>query len=166
MILSTHIVVGTAVASLFPNQPLIGFSAAFTSHFLLDAIPHWDYELSSKKTNWDNRMEDDFNLDRRFVNDLRKILTDIVAGALLATAGLAVSGHWSLTVLAAGIFGGILPDALQVVYVKFRHQPLTSLYRFHMWIQEGKQLKVGPLNGLLLQWAIAVPIVLLSLLVF
>jgi hypothetical protein len=45
MILSTHAVVGGAIASLFPSHPVLVAVAAFASHFAIDAIPHWDYPL-------------------------------------------------------------------------------------------------------------------------
>jgi hypothetical protein len=45
MILSTHAIVGGAIASLFPSHPLLVVAAGFVSHFAIDAIPHWDYPL-------------------------------------------------------------------------------------------------------------------------
>ena len=38
MTLTTHAVVGAAVATLLPSHPLLGISAAFLSHFFVDAI--------------------------------------------------------------------------------------------------------------------------------
>jgi hypothetical protein len=42
MILSTHAIVGAAIASFLPSHPTIAFVLGFGSHFVLDAIPHWD----------------------------------------------------------------------------------------------------------------------------
>lgn len=47
MILSTHAVVGGAIGSLFPSHPILVALLGFTSHFVIDAIPHWDYPLKS-----------------------------------------------------------------------------------------------------------------------
>ena len=47
MILSTHAVVGGALAGLFPSHPVAAFAVGFASHFVIDAIPHWDYPLRS-----------------------------------------------------------------------------------------------------------------------
>jgi hypothetical protein len=47
MILSTHAIVGGALASLFPSHPVVIIAAGFASHFAIDAIPHWDYKLRS-----------------------------------------------------------------------------------------------------------------------
>jgi hypothetical protein len=35
------------VASLIPAHPWLGLSLAFASHFLFDALPHWDYPIRS-----------------------------------------------------------------------------------------------------------------------
>jgi hypothetical protein len=45
--LSTHAIVGGAIASLISSHPLLAAVAGFTSHFVIDAIPHWDYRLRS-----------------------------------------------------------------------------------------------------------------------
>jgi hypothetical protein len=35
MILTTHAITGAAVASVFPNNPALGFVAGFASHFFV-----------------------------------------------------------------------------------------------------------------------------------
>lgn len=47
MILSTHAIVGAAIATLFPDHPALAFISGVASHFAIDAIPHWDYRLRS-----------------------------------------------------------------------------------------------------------------------
>jgi hypothetical protein len=47
MILSTHAIVGAALASLMPSHPIAAFAAGFASHFVIDSTPHWDYPLKS-----------------------------------------------------------------------------------------------------------------------
>ena len=47
MILSTHAIVGAAIASFLPSHPTTAFVLGFGSHFVLDAIPHWDYPIKS-----------------------------------------------------------------------------------------------------------------------
>jgi len=39
MILSTHAIVGAAIASFLPSHPTTAFVLGFASHFVLDAIP-------------------------------------------------------------------------------------------------------------------------------
>lgn len=46
---TAHALVAGAIAAKFPN-PLISVPLAFTSHFIMDAVPHWDIG-----TNWRTR---------------------------------------------------------------------------------------------------------------
>src|ERR1035441_1590405 len=84
MTLTTHAVVGAAIAASMPNRPVLGFILAFASHFALDAIPHWDYRLSSQKTGGSNRMDDDMIMNKNFFIDLLKIGLDMSCGIILA----------------------------------------------------------------------------------
>jgi hypothetical protein len=47
MNLSTHAIVGGAIASLMPSHPMLVAVAGFASHIAIDTIPHWDYRLRS-----------------------------------------------------------------------------------------------------------------------
>jgi hypothetical protein len=51
MILTTHAVVGAALASFVPSHPAVAFVLGFGSHFILDAIPHVDYPIGSRSVN-------------------------------------------------------------------------------------------------------------------
>jgi hypothetical protein len=51
MILSTHAIVGGAIASLMPGHPVFAFVTGAASHFAIDAIPHVDYPLYSITVN-------------------------------------------------------------------------------------------------------------------
>jgi len=42
---ATHMLAAAAVYSCFPNQKPIGLTLALGSHFLLDAIPHYELKL-------------------------------------------------------------------------------------------------------------------------
>jgi hypothetical protein len=50
-ILSTHAIVGAAIASFLPSHPTTAFVLGFGSHFVLDAIPHWDCPIRSASVN-------------------------------------------------------------------------------------------------------------------
>jgi hypothetical protein len=137
MILTTHAIVGGAVASLFPSHPVLVAGLAFVSHFVIDAIPHWDYPLHSisVKPGADNRT---LKLDRALVLDLTSIGFDACAGLALALWLFATPA--TTGVIALGAFAGILPDPLQFVHSLYPHQPLTSLQRFHQWIHSKRRL--------------------------
>ncbi|MCX6816468.1 MAG: hypothetical protein NTZ93_01180 [Candidatus Beckwithbacteria bacterium] len=42
MLVTSHALVGAAIAKLIPN-PYLGYPINLCSHFLLDLIPHWDF---------------------------------------------------------------------------------------------------------------------------
>jgi len=163
MILSTHAVIGAAVASLFPGKPILGVSVAFLSHFLLDAIPHWDYNLRSKHQNPLDPLKDDlpFKFNRDYFLDVLKLGLDFFVGIFLSVLIFWHHTHsWQL--LLAGALAGVLPDFLQFVYWKVRREPLTSLQRFHFWLHpEAKITQAVP--GIFSQALLVVVVVLLSI---
>jgi len=140
MILSAHAVAGATLATFTPDKPLVGFTIGFLSHFVLDAIPHWDYfhSLESIKSDGVDPMKDDMVLDRRFLRDILKISADGMVGLILSYLLLGVYMKNSLLIIMCGAVGGMTPDALQFVYMKWKHEPLVSLRKFHLWIHAEK----------------------------
>jgi hypothetical protein len=67
---------------LFPSHPVLVAGLAFVSHFVIDAIPYWDYPLHSisVKPGADNRT---LKLDCALVLDLTSIGFDACAGLAL-----------------------------------------------------------------------------------
>jgi hypothetical protein len=138
LILSTHAIVGGAIASLFPSQPVIAVVAAFASHFAIDAIPHWDYPLRSiavGKTA-DNRR---LTISGALIRDLFVIGFDACAG--LALALFLFATPTTLWVVALGAMAGMLPDPLQFVHSLYPREPLRSMQRFHSWIHSNRKLQ-------------------------
>ncbi len=137
MTLTTHAITGAAIASSMPSHPVLGFAAGFASHFLLDAIPHWDlsYLLKSTKKNSDGSTLDiDMNLNKKFLQDLLMVGVDGLIGLILVYIIFLFYGKISIIALLCGATGGVMPDFLAFVQMKFRHEPFTSLLRFHLWI--------------------------------
>ena len=83
MILTTHAIVGGAIASLVPSHPLLAVIAGFASHFAIDATPHWDYPLRSIAIGK--------GADNRRLRLSRTVLLDLAIIALDACAGLALT---------------------------------------------------------------------------
>jgi hypothetical protein len=137
MILSTHAVVGGALASLFPSHPVAAIAAGFASHFVIDAIPHWDYPLKSISVAQGARNQ--FKLDRLVLRDLSLIGFDALAGLLLVFALFATPA--TITSIMLGALAAMLPDPLQFAHTLYPHEPLRSLQRFHRWIHTKRQLK-------------------------
>ena len=166
MILTTHAIVGAAVANILPSHPFIGFAAGFASHFLLDAIPHWDYSLLSRKKDQSNPMNDDMIINKNFIIDLFKIGVDAIFGIIMALLLFSSPNFHLAWAPLWGAIGAVVPDALQFIYWKWRHEPLTSLYKFHaVWIHSKIKFSDRPVLGISLQVIFILFIVAISKLI-
>ena len=161
MTLTTHALVGVAAARSFPKNPILAFSTAFVSHFLIDAIPHWDYNLMSFKKDQNNPLNNDIIFGRDFVLDLLNISFDVFLAFSFAFLIFGTANFEKNMIVFAGIMGGISPDFLQFIYFKVRKEPLISLQRFHQWIHTKWRLDDRWAIGIFLQVvlvAIVVPV--------
>ena len=148
-------IVGTAVASLFPSNPALGFGVAFLSHFVLDTIPHWDYAIVMKNGNSDIK-DMDIEFNKNFIGSFIKISSDVALGLAVSLVLIFSLNLSSFSSLIAGCLGGMLPDFLQLVYMKFKHEPLLSLQKFHRWIQKDRGCKIkNPIIGIFTQVIVA-----------
>jgi hypothetical protein len=150
MTFTPHAVVGAAIASAMPTHPILGLTLAFVSHFILDAIPHWEYDLSSKSETVDP-MNSDLIINKRFFQDLLVIGTDAIIGLLIVLLCFTFYGPHLLLIPILGALAAVLPDGLQFLYFKWRHQPLISLQRFHIWIHAPKDFKYKLAVGVFIQ---------------
>jgi hypothetical protein len=136
--LSTHAIVGGAVASLFSSHPVLVAVAGFASHFAIDAIPHWDYPLQavSMKRGADNRHQ--LIIDRRLLFDATVVSLDACAGLAMAVWLFATPATFGAIVL--GAIAGMAPDALCFAQKLYPRKPLNSLQRFHRWMHAKQRL--------------------------
>lgn len=150
MTLTTHAIVGATVASLVPQYPVLGICAAFMSHFVLDAIPHLDYPITSASIN--PSVGAAMKFDKSFFVDFSRIGTDMLLGILVSLFVLLPTR--SLLIVLFGAFAGMLPDPLQFVHAHFRHEPLNSLQHFHEWVHTNYHLENAKLLGVISQLSI------------
>jgi hypothetical protein len=136
MILSTHAVVGSAIASFMPGHPVPAFVLGVASHFAIDAIPHVDYPLYSITVK--RSAPSALTLNWLLVQDLSLITLDACLGLAIALWLYASPG--ATTAVLAGTFGAMLPDPLQVLHKLYPREPLRSLQRFHVWIHTKRRL--------------------------
>ena len=121
MILAPHILLGAAIGSKISN-PLAVFALGFASHYFLDALPHYDYEvpgLKAKEVNY-----------KKILTDLTKVATDASCGLALALILIWHSPY--LTNALIGMFGAVLPDAL--LYLSW-HYPKSKFLKIFSWPQ-------------------------------
>lgn len=148
MILTTHAVVGAGMSAVFPDNPAMVFVAAFVSHFLIDAAPHWDYRIFSLVKNENNRLDDEIKIGKGFYFDIARALLDAVSGVGIAVAVFHYYFGFSWTVVLAGAAAGCLPDALQFFYLKTKKEPFRALQRIHLAVHSrNKFLKRNFLLG-------------------
>ena len=116
MVLAVHIIVGAAIATKTQN-PILGLSFAFLSHYLIDIIPHQKYNVGNI-------------LNKQWKNSFKcflKITADLFLGI---GSILLFSKNTSLGL--AGGFLAILPDGLTFLYLIFPGSKiLKPLYNFH-----------------------------------
>jgi hypothetical protein len=149
VILTTHAIVGGAIASLFPSHPLPVVAACFASHFVIDAIPHWDYPLRSIAFGLQARNQWTWNSNR--LCDFAVIALDGAAGLALAIDLFSVPS--TILTIALGALAAMLPDPLQFVHTLYPREPLKSLQRFHAWMHT--KYKIGASLGISSQIAFA-----------
>jgi hypothetical protein len=121
MLSTPHLLVGAAIARSIPN-PAISLPAAFFSHFVLDATPHWD---GSPEVPFSKKV-------------VGGATTDYLFGATLIF--LITQGNPQQAVILAGAFLATLPD---FILLASRHFPiplfkvpwLARLNNYHSNIQ-------------------------------
>ena len=136
MILSTHAVVGGAIASLMPGHPVLAFVIGVASHFAIDAIPHVDYPLYSITVR--RSAPSALTLNWLLVQDLSLIALDACLGLAIVLWLYASPG--ATTAVLAGALGAMLPDPLRVLHKLYPREPLRSLQRFHGWMHTQQRL--------------------------
>jgi hypothetical protein len=156
MTLATHAVVGSAIASLVPTHPVIGFCAGFLSHFLLDSIPHWDYPLKSDSINPSKGGA--LKLDKNVIIDLSCIGFDIGLGLAFSIAFFISNAPFLPIII--GACAGIIPDVLQFVYSRYPKSFLKYLQAFHLWMHAETNLNNRPVLGVSLQALLIVIVVI------
>lgn len=142
MVLTPHAVVGAALASAFGLGPGGALVAGFVSHFLLDSLPHWDYKLSSANIDEENPFNDDIPISRESLRDWAKIGLDLALGLGLIFLFFSLNGQGVRVVsLLAGALGGLLPDGLQILFMKLRREPLKTFFRFHLFMHSPRRIR-------------------------
>lgn len=136
MILLPHILVGAAIASRIPN--IWGLILAFLSHFVLDAIPHFEYSIKGIK-----RFK-----RRQFFRSLIKVELDFCLGvvifAFIATDLSSIKVIYGLL----GIVAAVLPDGLMFFYYISGGRWFKRFYTLHYIVHTIKGKKKRKLSFL------------------
>lgn len=131
MILASHIIISGILGSQTQNYFLAAI-IGFASHYVLDAIPHWDYlpeEFQSRV-----KTDKEFVKNKKFWRELSKVAIDGLAGLvlLLTFAGFYQGANIASALISA--FFGILPDALSLLYWITKWRPIKWNHNFQVFI--------------------------------
>lgn len=150
MILTTHIITGGILGGISPNLWLAAI-LGLASHYLLDAIPHWDY-LSpefKKATNLNKK----FFKEKAFWQDFIKITIDIFVGLLILTL-LGRLKDLNFQKALIGSFFAILPDPIQFLSWTFGWRFLKYSDKLQVLAHSKKEPSLWP--GLAIQIALII----------
>lgn len=122
MILFAHLLLGAAIA-LWVKNPIFAVILAFLSHYVLDLIPHTEYNIENiKKKQWNKSLP-----------DILKIALDLFSGIFIILLFLSratlPAGRQAIIFVAA--FFAILPDGLTVLGYFLKNKLLELHKNFH-----------------------------------
>lgn len=155
MTLTTHSIIAAAVTKpLAAMNPALAFVVALVTHYLSDAIPHWDYPLKSIENPEDKETRTWGSSRNAIIRDVSSMAFDGILGAVIVIVVTRPTGAHEWTWVIAAIIGGCLPDFLQGLYMfklKFLrpHQWLHDMFHTHI------RLGPYPLVGIPFQLIIA-----------
>ena len=154
MTLTTHSVIAAAITRpIMHSHPALIFLVGVASHYLSDAVPHWDYSLGSVVQSDNHKRHLDWH-GSPGLTAFVKICLDFFLG--FGIVFLVVRPDSTQKFLWAGlsVFGGVLPDLLQGVNLTLKSHPLWPLQRFHDFCHTKIRLGPYPLIGIPFQLAI------------
>ena len=118
MILTPHILTGAIIGSKISSL-IIVFFMSFFSHYLLDMIPHHEYDIIKikyKKT----------KLNKELFFALSKIIIDFSVGLLIALWFIWNKPYFFMAIF--GIFSSLLPDGLLFLYWNYPNNRLLKFF--------------------------------------
>jgi archaellum biogenesis protein FlaJ (TadC family) len=147
MILVVHILLGALIGLIIPHQYWLVFVVAFASHFLLDAIPHYEYkiQLLKERAKEQKGIRNIFG-DKKAFLILGKVATDFLLGILIAISLVWFSPAKQYALV--GALSAALPDGLLALYWVIKTPPLEKLARFHRFVHPKNNKNTPPLWGI------------------
>jgi hypothetical protein len=116
MLLTPHILLGAAIGSKISSPPLV-FVLSFVSHYFLDALPHYEYNIDGLKGK---------NPNKNTFIDLIQIFADFSFGAALALFLVWNSPFRTGAIL--GMLSALVPDALLFLYWRHPESKFLKLF--------------------------------------
>jgi len=115
MILIVHLLFGAAIGYIIKN-PILAIILSFSSHYLLDFLPHVEYDIENiEKKQWKNA-----------IPQFTRVFLDFCSGILLI---LIFSNNQPIVYICA--FSAIVPDGLSILNLMFKSRALQTHDGFH-----------------------------------
>jgi len=164
-----HILTGAAVASLLPtgstSMKVLGFALGMASHYVLDAIPHWERLYGA---HYNDELPESYAKWPKHITTQALAEGFIGCAALFAILVIAMPGP-SKTVVFLGALGAVLPDLMDSIppwSERTRGFPIWHyLRRLHDWshLDYDLQRKLPSSMGLISQIAVIITALLVLL---
>lgn len=145
MTTTPHLLTGAALASLLPTGSapvkLLGFALGFASHYLLDAVPHWERLYGA---HYNDELAGPYDSWPRHV--AVQGLADALAGCLILSVVLALMvPEANRLCVFLGAFGAVFPDLMDSApwwAETTKRWPVWRYFtKFHDWAHMGYDLQ-------------------------
>lgn len=162
MILTTHALIGAAIANAFPSELHIGLPFAFLSHYLMDIIPHTNYGHEHFLNEKNTMAEIDLK-NLKAVEQVIFIVLDIVSAILLVFLFF-VRDEKTFLLSVSGAFLGVLPDVMNFLRYRIGGRFFILAREIHDKFHYNKNYSHSLIYGVLTQFGLIVFWVLVSFL--
>lgn len=146
MILTSHALIGAAIANTFPTEPLLGLTLSFVSHYMVDILPHTNYANDNLKKKFKNIFQEIESYKELFF-----AIIDVVMAVLLVYI-IFVRDRDTLILSIAGAFVGVLPDILNFIFQKYSVRYLHIFDKAHNTLHYSKDYNHGYIHGVVTQF--------------
>ncbi len=134
MTMSTHTAIGAAIGFAVGN-PILGFIIGFTSHFLIDIIPHGDSNISKN-----------LRVHKRKKGAFTYGTIDGIAAIYIILLLTPIPKETSEIAFSAAIAGSILPDLLVGLHDLTKSKFLKPINDLHFFFHELLVKKYGDIK--------------------
>lgn len=134
MILASHVIISGILGAQTGNYFLAALTG-FISHYILDAIPHWDKYLSPEFKKKTELKDGAIFKEKFFWKEISKVVIDILIGtAIFFLIFFKFFSTGSIVSAIVAIFFGVLPDPLQLLYFVTHSRFLKLNYDFQYFL--------------------------------
>lgn len=159
MTLAVHALIGAAAGySIGIHNPAVLLLTGAATHYLSDAIPHWDYRLLSFPSGEKSATRRWVFTSTPFSRDMARVALDGILGIVLVTL---VVPRVALIPALIAAFGGMAPDLLQGIYFTGYAPFLMPLQRFHDFCHT--KIKLGPYPAIGIPFQLAIALIIYTL---